>query len=226
MIKDYIKKQVYKHPTLVRMIINLLARCHNYCHHKIAELASILEGGFHPKHRITQYHKFFVDQVESDDSVLDVGCGIGLLSYKVAQKAKKVVGIDFSEKNINYARNHYQHSNLEFVLGDVTTYKFPGQFDKIILSNVLEHIDDRVNLLKVLRRISNTILFRVPMEDRDWLTVYKKECGLEYRLDITHRLEYRLETIEEELAAAGWKIDKHRVVWGEFWAILVKSDDQ
>ncbi len=209
----------------MRKIIEILVKLHNYSHHKIAELASILEGGFHPKHRITQYHQFFIDQVKISDSVLDVGCGIGLLSYKVAQKAKRVVGIDFSESNINYAKEHYKRPNLEFVFDDVTIHRFSERFDKIILSNVLEHIDDRVNLLSALGKISDTILFRVPMEDRDWLTIYKKELGLEYRLDITHRIEYRKETVERELALAGWKIREYQVIWGEFWAVLEKNNN-
>ena len=224
MFKKFIKKIIYNRPSLVKRAIKVFIRLHNYSHRKIAELASILEGGFHPKHRITKYHDFFIDHIESSDTVLDVGCGIGLLSYKVAKKAKQVTGIDFSEPNINYAKEHYQMPNLEFILGDVTEYKFPRQFNKIILSNVLEHIDDRVGLLKVLRDISDTILFRVPMESRDWLTIYKKELGLEYRLDITHRIEYRQETIEEELRDSGWKVLDYQVVWGEFWAVLGKNN--
>ena len=223
MIKQFIKNRIYKKPILLRWVIGILVRLHNYSHHKIAELASVLEGGFHPKHRITKYHQFFVDQVMLSDSVLDVGSGIGLLSYKVAAKAKKVVGIDFSEANIKYANEHYKRFNLEFVLGDVTTYKFLRKFDKIILSNVLEHIDDRTELLKILSKISDTILFRVPMENRDWLVVYKKELGFEYRLDTTHRIEYRKETIEEELIAGGWRIEKYQVIWGEFCAVLKKK---
>ncbi len=176
----------------------------------------------HPKHRITRYHDFFISHTQPNDTVLDVGCGIGLLAYKVSSKAKKVVGIDFSKDNISYARNHY---SLEFIFGDVTTYPFNERFDKIILSNVLEHIDDRVALLRSLGRISDTILFRVPMETRDWLTIYKKELGLEYRLDVTHRLEYSKEVVEKETAAAGWAIGSYQVIWGEFWAVLKKNHD-
>lgn len=220
MIKQMIKNYIHRRPNLATKIIKFLSRVHTYSHHKIAELASILEGGKHPKHRITNYHQFFLSRVSGEDRILDVGCGVGFLAYQISAKAKGVVGIDFSEPNIAYAKHHHQRSNLKFVFGDVTTYAFNESFDKIILSNVLEHIDDRVGLLKSLSRISDTILFRVPMENRDWLTVYKKEIGVEYRLDVTHRLEYRKEVVESEAARAGWRVEEYEVQWGEFWAVL------
>ena len=208
------------HPRLTRVAIRQLVKLHNYCHHKIAELASWLEGGIHPKHRITNYHQYFIDRVRSADRVLDVGCGIGYLAYHLAPQVREIFGIDFFEPSIIYAQKHHQAPNLKFIFGDINAFSFVDRFDKIVLSNVLEHIDDRVGLLTKLHQLSDTILFRVPMEDRDWLTIYKKELGLEYRLDSTHRIEYRLATLEVELAQAGWRIESYQVNWGELWAIL------
>jgi SAM-dependent methyltransferase len=183
-------------------------------------MASWLEGGVHPKHRITKYHQFFLGQVNREDEILDIGCGIGLLAHSLAPSVKKIVGVDFSEPRINYARRHFKRDNLVFILGDATTHPFDQKFSKIILSNVLEHIDDRVNLLVRLKFLSDEILIRVPMEDRDWLTVYKKELGCEYRLDSTHRIEYRLDTFQSEAESAGWRLDYYQVNWGELWGVL------
>ncbi len=223
MIKKIVQNHLRRSPRANRWFIGKLMDYHTYAHHKIAELASMLEGGIHPKHRITQYHQFFIDNVNHNDVVLDVGCGIGYLAHSVAVKAKKVTGIDFSKPNIAYAREHFRRDNLSFILGDVTQHTFAERPTKIILSNVLEHIDDRIGLLRSLAVIGDTMLFRVPMEDRDWLTIYKKEHGHEYRLDITHRIEFRLGTVTDELKRGGWRIEKYQVNWGEFWAVLKKD---
>lgn len=43
------------------------------------------------------------------------------------------------------------------------------------------------------------------MINRDWITLYKKELGVEWRLDPTHCTEYTLESLKEELQKAGLK---------------------
>jgi len=57
------------------------------------------------------------------------------------------------------------------------------------------------------------------MINRDWLTYYKKEMGIEYRLDPTHRIEYTMESLREELEKAGLSIEKVSVQFGEIWAV-------
>jgi hypothetical protein len=46
-------------------------------------------------------------------------------------------------------------------------------------------------------------LLRIPVENRDWLTIYKKENGYKYMLDPTHFIEYTEETLSQELNKAG-----------------------
>ncbi|HEY4483589.1 MAG TPA: class I SAM-dependent methyltransferase [Candidatus Paceibacterota bacterium] len=224
-VKLFLRKCVNSNQSLVKKLLGIFIRLHNYSYKKITEYSSILNGGFNPKHEVTKYHDYFVSKVNNTDSVLDIGCGVGYLAYDIASKAKKVVGIDFSVPNIDNARSQYKRDNLEFVLGDVTTYNFKGQFDKLILSNVLEHIADRVALLKKIRALGGTLLFRVPMVDRDWVTVYKRDHGYPYKLDDTHETEYTLEQVKEEMKASGWIIESYQVNWGEFWGVLTRDDN-
>ena len=165
----------------------------------ISSSAVRLNNGIHPKHEIMNYHKFFVDNVSEGNTVLDVGCGNGFLAYDVAKKAKRVVGIDINKKNIEFAKKHYKRGNLEFIVGDATKYQFNESFDVIILSNVLEHIENRVEFLKKLRNVAPKFLIRVPLITRSWLPVYLKEMGYEYRLDKTHYIEYTEEEFFEEI---------------------------
>lgn len=202
-------------------IIKLLLRIHSFSYRIVGFLSQkVEEDSLHPKHRIMNYHKFFVNNVNGNDIVLDIGCGNGALSYDVAKKAKKVVGIDLNEKNISFAKERYSKENIEYLCRDALK-DLPGEkFDVIIMSNVLDHIENRVEFLKKLREKAVKFLIRVPMMNRDWITLYKKELGLDYRLYKGHFVEYTLESFEEELREAGLKIKAHSIQFGEIWAIV------
>lgn len=206
---------------LRRSIIGFLVWVHNWAYHLIAFFAS--PSGQHPKHDIQKYHEFFVQNVRPADRVLDVGSGHGDVSFAVAKKAKAVVGIDISTKNIARAMKSFQRDNLTFIAGDALTHEFSGPFDTIILSNVLEHIEHRVSFLKKLSAIAPIILIRVPMITRDWLAVYKRNEGFEYRLDDTHFIEYDELTFAEEMKEAGLTIDYQRVTFGELYAVVRRA---
>lgn len=173
----------------------------------------------HPKHRIMAYHDWFLLHIDKSWSVLDVGCGNGALALDLAKHTKKVVGIDNNFQRIQEARSKFQASNVEYIHGDALTFLFPGRFDAIVLSNVLEHIADRRQFLNHLSRFSDTFLIRVPMLDRDWLTLYKQERGMPFLLDPTHQVEYTLDSFKEEVSAVGLRVDEYRVRFGELYAV-------
>lgn len=222
MIKYKFKQYINNNKKLVKYLLSIFVRLHNYSYKKITEYSSILNNGFNPKHEITKYHDYFVSKIEAGDRVLDIGCGAGFLASNIANKAKQVVGIDFSLPNIESAKTNYQKENLTFIVGDATTYKFVGHFDKLILSNVLEHIVDREGLLKKIGLLGNVLLLRVPMITREWMAAYKRDNGYPYKLDDTHETEYTLEQIFQEAKTAGWQIESYQVNWGEFWGVLKK----
>jgi len=204
----------------MQIFIRLFVWFHNVSYKVIAKLAIKENGGVHPKHAILKYHQFFIDHILSDDVVIDIGCGKGENAYDIATKAKQVVAIDIKKSNIEYAMHIYQRDNLTYLSGDVLTYNFEKRFDKIILSNVLEHIDHRVDFLTKLHHISDVVLLRVPLLDRDWLVVYKKNKGFEYRLDPTHFIEYTLNILKNELASSDWTIAEYSIQFGEFWGVI------
>lgn len=177
------------------------------------------EGGIHPKHRVTGYHRFFVEKIRAGEKVLDVGCGNGSLAFSMAKAGAIVSGIDINESLIQSARCRYEMANLSYFVGDVTKALPSGCFDVVVLSNVLEHIDDRKQLLMhVCEKIKpKRFLIRVPMINRDWGIPLRKELGMSYLSDPTHFLEYTRDGIEAELMAAGLSIEAIETVWGEFW---------
>jgi 2-polyprenyl-3-methyl-5-hydroxy-6-metoxy-1,4-benzoquinol methylase len=214
--------------------LKLLLRMDNQVYGLISAYARTFDNGLHPKHRLTGYHDFFRKNVGSNESVLDIGCGNGFLTSDIATSTSgRVVGVDKNAANIEFARAHYAAENTEFVCGDVTSDMRLGEFDVVVLSNVLEHLPDRVRFLQKIQEAArpSEFLIRVPMYEREWMTPLKQELGIEYRLDATHVTEYTQKQLVEELAAAGLTISHLEIKWGEFWLCahrgnLTNADEQ
>ena len=77
-------------------------------------------------------------------SVLDIGCGGGLLSEPMARLGANVVGIDASKKNIDVAKHHLNKSNLEIEYYNSSPENFNSKrnFDVILNMEIVEHVDD------------------------------------------------------------------------------------
>lgn len=215
-MKKFLKKLFFR-PWLARKIVLFGLRLHNFAYKLVSVFAPVAEQNqLHPKHRIMRYHAWFVSQIDADWTVLDVGCGNGALTASLRTKAKRVVGIDINPKNVEAARR--RSPDGEFICGDATSYVFNETVDAVVLSNVLEHIQRRVDFLRALSQKSRRFLIRVPMISRDWIVPYKRELGVDYRLDATHYTEYTIEEFESELAAAGLTLVSKDIRWGELYA--------
>lgn len=188
------------------------------------ELSIKYGNGIHTKHKHIKYHDFFVKNIKPNEKVLDIGSGNGFLSYDIVTKVKgaKVTGIELNEKNVKFARNNYKHENLNFIKGDASKNNIPEeQYDVIILSNFLEHIEKRVEFLEILSRRfkPQRLIIRVPVFERDWRVPLKKELGVDYRLDTTHFIEYTKESFTDELNKAGLMVARLECRWGEIWCV-------
>ena len=206
---------------LARILLRLLLQIDDVLTKGINRLSLIYEGGIHVKHRLMKYHDFFIDRICSTDRVLDIGCGYGAVAYSVATKAgARVTGIDLNAKNIAKASARFRHPNLVFVHGDARTALPGGEWDVVVLSNILEHLEYRPEFLKDLQRRlqPERILIRVPMINRDWRVSLRKELGLFYFSDPTHYTEYTEESFKEEMKLSGLAIVECKINWGEIWS--------
>lgn len=70
------------------------------------------------------------------ERILDVGCGTGHLTARIAATGAHVVGMDNSPTMLEAARRNYP--NIEFVQGDASDFKFDVEFDAIF-SNAALH---------------------------------------------------------------------------------------
>ena len=201
-------------------LVRMALRLHNLSYKLVSKLAIKAEGGLHPKHRLMNYHQFFLDHISSDDAVLDIGCGNGALAFDIAKKAKRVVGIDLNPKHEASWHGRFADPNLSYQVADATTLPAQEPFDVVVLSNVLEHIQHRNAFLRSIKHLAPLFLIRVPMLNRDWITLYKKELDIEYRLDTTHFTEYTPPGFTAELQEAGFTVASSSIQFGEIWAVV------
>lgn len=205
---------------LVTLILQFLCWLNDFTYRLIGVLARYRNNGVHPKHEIQQYHRFFLKHTRPGDHILDIGCGTGVLASKLAKDNRKITGIDIVCKNIEIAEQRFAHPDITYLCEDATKSKFNSRFDAIVLSNVLEHIEDRPAFLRSIKALAPILLIRVPLLTRDWLAVYKKNCGWEYRLDLTHFTEYTEEAFRKEMEAAGLHIESLEIEFSELYAVV------
>lgn len=213
-----------KQDPLTLILIKTLLNIHVFLGKVIDVILIKTNDGLHPKHHLMRYYEFFLDHIGQESSVLDIGCGNGFVASQIATKAKKVTGIDTDQANIIQAKKQHSRENISYILGDATRYDFEERYDAVVLSNVLEHIKDRTAFLGKVKLLSDTLLIRVPMIDRDWLPLYRKSLGMFYFCDSTHFTEYTLQSFQEEMSASGLKIESSTVRFGEIWAVVKRND--
>lgn len=188
----------------------------------INERAMAYGDGVHPKHRLMRYHDFFVERIPAGSSVLDIGCGHGVVARSIAKRVpqSKVVGVELNEKHYRIACAGEALANLGFVMADARHSLPAGHWDVIVLSNIVEHIEDRVGFLRdILRQTTpDRVLIRVPLFERDWQLPLRRELDIGYFSDAEHFIEHSQEEFRAELAAAGLILAASQTLWGEIWA--------
>ena len=78
-------------------------------------------------------------------SILDVGCGGGLLCEPLARLGATVTGIDAAERNIAVARIHAEQSGLDINYRATTSEALAAageRFDMVLNMEVVEHVDN------------------------------------------------------------------------------------
>jgi SAM-dependent methyltransferase len=177
----------------------------------------------HPKHRLIPYHQFFIDNLQDARRVLDVGCGYGAVarSIAIALPNAAVIGIDNDKGRLEQAIKTSNPRNLVFEFTDLSDYKVSEPFDAVVLSNVLEHVHDRISILKSLIRKTGApcFLIRVPLFERHWTIALRSELKISYFQDDDHKIEHTVSEFEDEIRKSGLIIEEIHTLWGEIWAV-------
>jgi 2-polyprenyl-6-hydroxyphenyl methylase/3-demethylubiquinone-9 3-methyltransferase len=79
-------------------------------------------------------------------TVLDIGCGGGILAESMAQKGADVTGIDLSEKALKVADLHSLESDVrvryELISAEELAAREPARYDVVTCMEMLEHVPD------------------------------------------------------------------------------------
>ena len=144
-------------------------------------------------------------------SVLDVGCGDGVLSWQLSEVGANVSGIDTSEEAIAFATQKCAAvNNIEFRVGSAYELPFPdASFDYVVSTELIEHLDEPGRMLAEMNRVWNRngrIVITTPIRiTRD-------------PLDKMHVQEYFTEDFEA-LVTSHFTGDRVELAWSHplFW---------
>jgi 2-polyprenyl-3-methyl-5-hydroxy-6-metoxy-1,4-benzoquinol methylase len=107
-------------------------------------------------------------QQAGPESILDVGCGEGVLTEKWADKlgSGRIVGIDLDDPKLRAEWQKRQRDNLEYRVEDATNLSFAdGEFDMATAIEVLEHVPDPERTVSEMARVAKRwVLVSVPRE--------------------------------------------------------------
>mgnify|MGYP001602337020 FL=1 len=103
---------------------------------------------FKPLHEINPLRLGWIDGIAAlkGKSVLDVGCGGGILAEAMAALGARVKGIDLSDKALKVALLHLFESRLEVSYDEISAealaQREAGQYDVLTCMEMLEHVPD------------------------------------------------------------------------------------
>lgn len=93
--------------------------------------------------------------VEKFKKVVDLGCGPGLYSRKLAMKGYAVVGVDFNKTSVDYAINESVKHNLsiDYRMEDITNIEMENEFNLALLIYQIYCVFSPANRKKILSNI-------------------------------------------------------------------------
>lgn len=113
------------------------------------------ESEFRPLHEINPLRLEWIDALAPlhGTTVLDVGCGGGILSDAMARKGGQVLGIDLGDKALKVAQLHAleaQTHGVQYreVSAEDLAAEQPGAFDVVTCMEMLEHVPDPESIVR------------------------------------------------------------------------------
>jgi SAM-dependent methyltransferase len=170
------------------------------------------------EHPVRQHSKkFILENINKTNTVLDLGCNLGDISYLIAERAKEVIGIDRNKIAIEMANQQYKSHNLKFYNIEAIEFlkKNSAPFDILILSHILEHLDDPKMFLLNFKDHFKQMYIEVPDFDRNFMNHYRKDLKLSLIYsDDDHVSEFDRNELKSLLSECNIEIFKEEFKYG------------
>ncbi|MBI3546210.1 MAG: bifunctional 2-polyprenyl-6-hydroxyphenol methylase/3-demethylubiquinol 3-O-methyltransferase UbiG [Gammaproteobacteria bacterium] len=149
---------------------------------------------FKPLHDINPLRLHYIDQQVSlkDKTVLDVGCGGGILAESMAALGAHVTGIDLGETPLAVAKLHLKESGQQVEYLRISTEDLarerPGRFDVVTCMEMLEHVPDPASTIAACAQLvkpgGQVFFSTLNRNPKSWLLAI---VGAEYVLNLLPR---------------------------------------
>jgi len=114
---------------------------------------------FRPLHEINPLRLEWINALVplNGQTVLDVGCGGGILAEAMARKGAQVTGIDLSDKALKVADLHSLESGIqvryEKIAAEAMALREPAMFDVVTCMEMLEHVPDPAAIVRACAQL-------------------------------------------------------------------------
>ena len=169
------------------------------------------QGAFKPLHDINPLRLEFAAGASglAGKSVLDVGCGGGILAESMAAGGAAVTGIDASQAALATARAHSQASGMQIDYDCVTAEQMagqhPGAFDLVTCMELLEHVPEPASVVEacaaLVRPGGEVIFSTINRNPKAYLLAV---IGAEYVLGLLPKGTHDYEKFIRPSELAGW----------------------
>lgn len=161
-------------------------------------------------------------ELNKKNTVLDLGCASGEITKQISHFVKKIVGIDHNSILIHEAKKNNQNKNIEYIVSDVFDYlkKQKNNFDILILSHILEHLNSPSDFLKKIKNKFKKIYIEIPDNDSDQINHTRNQLKIDiFYNDADHISEFTRNTFENLLQNSKLQIIKKKYKFGvmKYW---------
>lgn len=160
------------------------------------DTAEVWAKDWYENEALLPYLKKFISYLPNNPKILELCCGAGYDSMRLAKLGADVVGIDISEKELEIAREH--NPELKFYNRDILkSYKDLGEFNGLVCVAGLIHIENKdmelafKNMSEVLK--DNSYIFLV-VKDGDEIKTSTNFNGENYERNF---ICYTLDKLKE-----------------------------
>ena len=145
----------------------------------------------------------FIEKFKNPGTILDIGCGIGLLLYLAKRRNWEEFGIEISKYASNFAKNNL---NLNVINSDNLNSLPDNFFDVVVVNHVLEHIENPLIILEhIYKKIDKNGILFVGVPNIGGLFPKLQKENWQYLQPSQHIYQFTPKTIKLLLKKAGFK---------------------